>query len=117
MLTAPLIPLVYHRWVFCPKCGKAMDMVNGTFTCVSGEMPLSRNLHERLCEVFVSRTRSARPVPLNWGGGWFCPGCGVPATADREHVRCEKCGEYLDEFLYALIERHPHRAQDGQGWI
>lgn len=117
MLTAPLILLVYHRLVFCPKCGKPMDVVSGTFTCVSGEMPLSRNLHDMLSEVFVSRTRSARAVPLNWGGNWFCSGCGVPATADREHVRCQTCGQYLDEFLHALIERHPHRAPVGKGWI
>jgi ribosomal protein S27AE len=102
--------------MFCPKCGQAMDIVNGTFACVSGEMPLSRNLHAKLSEVFIARTRGARPITLNWGGGWFCPGCGVAATADREHVRCGKCGEYLDEFLHALIELHPHRAPDGNGW-
>ncbi len=117
MLTDALILLVYHRQVFCPKCGKAMDLVNGTFACVTGEMPLSRNLHDKLCEVFVSRTRVARSVPLNWGGRWFCPGCGVPATTDHEHVRCGTCREYLDEFLYALVELHPHRAQDGKGWV
>jgi hypothetical protein len=38
-VTAPLIPLVYHWLVFCPKCGKQMDVVNGTFACVSGAMP------------------------------------------------------------------------------
>jgi len=114
-MTDSLIPLVYHRLVFCPKCGKQMDLVNGTFACVSGEMPLSRNLHDQLSEVFVSRSRSARAMPLNWGGSWFCPGCGVAATTDDEHVRCGRCGEYLDEFLHALVELHPHRAQDGKG--
>jgi rubrerythrin len=94
-----------------------MDIVDGTFACASGEMALSRNLHDRLCEVFVSRSRSARQVPVNWGRGWFCPSCGTPAAADHEHVRCGTCGEYLDEFLHALIELHPHRALDGKGWI
>jgi predicted amidophosphoribosyltransferase len=94
-----------------------MDLVNDTFACVTGEMPLSRDLHDKLCEVFVRRTSRARPVSLNWGGDWFCPGCGTPATADHEHVRCGRCGEHLDEFLRALVELHPHRALDGKGWI
>ena len=115
-MTAFPIRLVYHLGVFCPKCGQAMDIVNGTLTCVSGEMPLSRDLHAKLSEVFVARTRSARPITLNWGGGWFCPGCGVATASDMEHVRCGKCGEYLDEFLHALVELHPHRTPDGKGW-
>jgi hypothetical protein len=94
-----------------------MDLVNGTFACVSGEMPLSLSLHDGLCEVFVRRTRNARPVALNWGGSWLCPGCGVAATTDHGHVQCGRCGEFLDEFLHALVEVHPHRAQDGHGWI
>ena len=94
-----------------------MTIVDGTFMCVPGEMQLSRHLHDSLSEVFVAHTRSARPWELNWGGGWFCPGCAVEATADKRHVRCGKCGEYLDEFLHHLIERHPHRAGDGKGWI
>jgi hypothetical protein len=103
--------------MFCPKCGDAMTLVDGTFTCAEGQMQLSRDLHRRLSEVFVAHTRKARPHALNWGGGWFCPGCGVAAVADKEHVRCPMCGEYLDEFLYALIEQHPHREAGGRGWI
>jgi hypothetical protein len=117
MVTDPLIPLVYHRLVFCPKCGKRMDLVSGTFACVSGKMPLSGDLHDQLCEVFVSRTRGARAMPLNWGGSWFCPGCGGAATTGHEHVLCEKCGEYLEEFLHALVELHRHRVRHGTGWI
>jgi hypothetical protein len=94
-----------------------MSIGDSTFTCVPGEMQLSRHLHDSLSDVFVTHARSARPWALKWGGRWFCPGCGVEATADRQHVRCEKCGEYLDEFLHQLIELHPHRADDGNGWI
>ena len=32
----------------------------------------------------------------------------VPMKTDREHVKCETCGEFLDEFIYALVELHPH---------
>ncbi len=35
-------------------------------------------------------------------------GCGDPMQSDHEHVRCEKCGEYLDEFIHMLVELHPH---------
>jgi hypothetical protein len=94
--------------MFCPKCGQRMQLVDGTFKCVAGDMPLSQRLHDSLSEVFVTRARTGRLRALNWGGSWFCPGCGVPATTGSEHVRCEKCGEYLDEFLYGLVELHPH---------
>ncbi|MBX3217133.1 MAG: hypothetical protein KF850_34195 [Labilithrix sp.] len=103
--------------MFCPKCGKRMDVMNGTFACVSGEMPLSPHLHSNLCELFVSRSRNAHSVPLNWGGSWFCPGRGRAATTGHKHVQCEACGVYLDEFLHALVELHPHRVPDGKGWI
>lgn len=95
--------------MFCPRCGKPMEFADGTFKCVSGDMPLSRHLHDRLSEVFVARTRSARPISLKWGGEWFCPGCGAAAPIDGAHVRCERCRECLDEFLYELVELHPHR--------
>ncbi|MFI5298264.1 MAG: hypothetical protein ACHREM_09220 [Polyangiales bacterium] len=100
--------------MFCPKCGQPMEMVDGTYKCISGDMPLSKVLHDRLSEVFVARSRSARALTINFGGRWFCPGCGSPASTDATHVRCEKCGEYLDEFLYQLIELHPHRDASGR---
>ena len=94
--------------LFCPKCGEPMTLVDGTFECLAGKMPLSRALHTALCEVFVDRSRDARAIAVNWGGDWFCPRCGGRAeTADR-HVRCLACGQYLDEFLYPLVELHPH---------
>jgi predicted amidophosphoribosyltransferase len=102
--------------MFCPKCGKPMDLADGTYRCSPGHMPLSKDLHNRLTEVFVDRSRSARAIKLSWGGGWYCPGCGTPASVNGDHVECDRCGEYLDEFLSALIERHPHRRSDGQGW-
>lgn len=82
-----------------------------TFRCVRGDMQLSRVLHDRLTEVFVSRSRNARPRAASWGGRWCCPACGVVATTDGGHVRCPQCGEHLDEFLHQLVELHPHRAR------
>jgi hypothetical protein len=92
-----------------------MSVVDGTFTCVEGDMPLSKKLHDSLSEVFVDRSRDARRQPLNWGGQWFCPGCGCQATTAVDHVRCGTCGQYLDEFLYQLIEVHPHGGHGGRG--
>ena len=92
-----------------------MSLVDGTFMCIPGDMPLSRRLHDSLAEVFVTRTRSSRPRAQSWGGRWWCPGCGVRAVTGDEHVRCEKCGEYLDELLPQLIELHPHGGNDGEG--
>ena len=93
--------------MFCPKCGDEMDVNDGEVACVSGDMGLSRGMHDGLSEVFIARTRRGRPHAFNWGGRWFCPGCGVLMKTDREHVRCETCGEYLDEFIYQLVELHP----------
>jgi uncharacterized Zn finger protein (UPF0148 family) len=95
--------------VFCPKCGKGMVVKNGEVTCVHGEMGFSRKMHDGLSEVFIARTRRGRPHAFPWGGRWFCPGCGGPMKTGGEHVRCETCGEYLDEFIYQLVEVHPHR--------
>ena len=38
----------------------------------------------------------------------FCPCCGVPMKTSDAHVRCDTCHEYLDEFIYVLVELHPH---------
>ncbi len=86
-----------------------MVVDGGTLKCASGDMQLSPRMHDVLSEVFVARTRRASSRALNWGGQWFCPGCGVPMKTDGEHVRCETCGEYLDEFVHGLVELHPHR--------
>jgi hypothetical protein len=96
--------------VFCPKCGKGMVVRDGEVTCVPGEMGLSRKMHDGLSEVFIAHTRRSRPRAFPWGGRWFCPGCGGPMKTDNEHVRCETCSEYLDEFIHQLVEVHPHRS-------
>jgi hypothetical protein len=95
--------------VFCPWCGEGMVVKNGEVTCVSGDMGLSQKMHDRLAEVFILHARRSPPRAFRWGGRWFCPGCGGPMETDSEHVRCETCGEYLDEFIPGLVELHPHR--------
>lgn len=79
-----------------------------TLKCLSGDMELSRNLHDRLSDVFINHSRRAESKAFRWGGRWFCPGCGTPMKTEDAHVRCETCGEYLDEFIHSLVELHPH---------
>jgi hypothetical protein len=86
-----------------------MVVKNGEVTCVSGDMGLSQKMHDGLYEVFIARTRRGRPRTFRCGGRWFCPGCGGPLKAESEHVRCETCREYLDEFIHQLVELHPHQ--------
>jgi hypothetical protein len=86
-----------------------MVVKDGEVTCLPGDIRLSQKMHDGLSEVFIARTRRGRAHPFPWGGRWFCPGCGGPMKTDSEHVRCETCGEYLDEFIYQLVEVHPHR--------
>jgi uncharacterized Zn finger protein (UPF0148 family) len=93
----------------CPRCGEVLVPSGETLKCTSGEMELSDELRRRLVEVFVSQSRTGKSLPMNWGGAWYCPGCGVPTVADAGHIRCSHCGELLDEFLHVLIELHPHR--------
>jgi len=99
--------------MFCPKCGEPMTLTpshaSATFRCVGGDMQLSRKLHDALCEVFVARTRRANgQTGLASSGPWYCPGCGVPMSTAGASVQYPACAEHLEEFIYALIERHPH---------
>jgi hypothetical protein len=85
--------------------------------CAAGEMGLSKDLEKRLVECYVEETRLPRSLPLNYpvGGKWFCPGCSLEVKESLPgKLQCEHCGKYLSEFIYALIERHPHLDADGK---
>jgi rubrerythrin len=53
----------------------------------------------------VSSTQSRKYRP---GGSWFCPACGVEAEVGPDFVRCPTCTRALNEFLYEIVEYHPH---------
>lgn len=97
--------------MFCPMCGDTLVNVNGELTCVRGGMGLSRDMERRLAECYVARSRRPREAraTFQWGGTWHCPGCGVRAEEREGTVRCPQCGLCMNEFLFLLIERHPHR--------
>jgi len=74
-------------------------------------MYMSKVVESGLREVFIDRSRPAhgkRNPSLLWGGHWFCPACAGALVEGVEGVKCEACGLYLDEFIFALIERHSH---------
>jgi hypothetical protein len=100
--------------VFCPKCSEEMEQINGVWACRRGEMPLSLHMSTAFTDVYVLKTRTSdRRATFKWGGVWYCPGCGVPAEEREGSVKCNRCGRFLDEFLYQLIEHHPHKMKDG----
>jgi hypothetical protein len=97
--------------MYCPKCGDLLEQINGVWTCRRGDMPLSDHLSAALVDRYVLKIRASehRPAPFRWGGVWYCPGCGVQAQERDGLVACHECGESLNEFLYELIELHPHK--------
>ncbi len=88
----------------------------GSLACRRGEMQLSRDLQRRMTECYLTEVRRPSDAPYNHsvGGAWFCPACGVGATeVTRGDLRCPRCSRSLAEFVYALVELHPHRESDG----
>ena len=106
----------------CPKCGDVLEEVGGKLLCVRGEMELSQHLAKSLRECYVDKVRLPKePPPVSEmthkrgvGGGWFCPGCGI-ATEEKTpwNVSYPQCRRGIWEYLYELIEFHPHRREDG----
>jgi hypothetical protein len=101
--------------MFCPKCGDLLEAgSDGLLECRRGEMGLSADMQRRLVEVFQTRVRRGedRVLPYKIGGAWWCPGCGVEAReVTRGNLRCLSCNESFAEFVYRLVEVHPHKGR------
>jgi hypothetical protein len=99
--------------LFCPKCGQAMTLTDShggaTFTCIAGDMQLSRAMHDQLSETFGDDPRSSGATAETTNTRWFCPGCGTPMRDVDGRTRCADCGRSVDKFIYGLVEFHPHR--------
>jgi hypothetical protein len=92
--------------MYCPKCGRVMSVVDGWYTCVVGEMQLSKAMEETLTARFPEQKPRREPAMVGASlFRWFCPGCGVPL--DRE-MKCDLCGETIRDQHYHLVELHPH---------
>lgn len=94
-------------------CGEPLQVVEGRFTCVKGEMVLTEHMEGLLREAFGSASGQTDNAPLKYrvGGSWFCPACGVALAEVGGVLGCPQCGRSLNRFVYHLVERHPH--QDG----
>ena len=82
-------------------------------------MGLSESLEKRLTECYVSRLDAPRErrLSIQVGGQWFCPGCGVPTIEDDGFLRCPRCKLALNEFIFQLVEIHPHKRKgDTSEW-
>jgi hypothetical protein len=110
--------------MYCPKCGDPSEETKGTFTCVRGEMELSKDMATRLYACFVSPPEQPEEFEFTkaqnrWGGRWFCPACAVLMHEETPGaVRCPKCGRNIRKLIYALVRSHPHRGGSGEPpWI
>lgn len=84
---------------------------------------MSRHLESSLRACYVDMIRQPKEPPAlsemkykgGGGGRWFCPGCGV-STEEKIpwNIRRPQCGRSIWEFVYQLIEHHPHRSKDGR---
>lgn len=83
-----------------------LETVDG-MTCQRSGMVMSRRLRDGLSEVFITRVRAGRRSrdDVRLGGNFHCPGCGT-AMHDAE---CPSCGGVLDEFIWQIVELHPHQ--------
>jgi hypothetical protein len=74
-------------------------------------MELSAALEHRLIDTYERRARNPSEAPLGFtvGGQWYCPGCAVPTIeAVPGVVQCPRCERSLSEFIFELVELHPH---------
>jgi hypothetical protein len=97
--------------LYCPKCGDELkSSVHGLY-CEKGEMYLSQFMEKRLLSCFITKIATPREFQLKYrsGANWYCPGCGIPIYEENGYNRCSKCHINLNEFVYRLIELHPHR--------
>ena len=102
--------------MYCPKCGRKMDLLDGTLTCTAGNMPLSRHLQQLLLEAFPDENTPLKdPLVGAQLGRWFCPSCGTLLPKDKV---CSSCGRSLTmNQVYNLVEFHPHLEEDGKGCV
>jgi hypothetical protein len=78
--------------------------------CPRGNMALSEAMANGLAAAFVDRSvvPSDQPFTFRVGGDWYCPGDGTRMNELAGVVRCPSCHIALNQFIYQLVEVHPH---------
>ena len=94
----------------CPKCGSELSESPNGLICLNGRMEITRDLEKRLRECYVLKIRDPREMKFNFsvGGQWFSPECGISTQEEKGIIRCPSCKRSINEFIYSLIEHHPH---------
>lgn len=91
--------------MYCPHCGREMVLTDDVFTCVAGDMPLSRAMHATLTECFSThRPRPAGVEVRSPTGAAVLSECGV--LLGPEMVISAPAGKTRD-LLFPLVERRP----------
>jgi hypothetical protein len=91
--------------MYCPRCGREMSTIDGTFTCIAGRMPFSPRMNEAMSQRFpVARGGETATEIGARIARWYCPGCGVPLNSE---MACPKCHKSIRDKLVELVELHP----------
>lgn len=97
--------------MFCPKCNEKLIHTDLGSHCIKGDMYLSQVLTERLKQCFILKNEKPKDLHFSFevGGSWFCPKDGVEMIENNGYIKCSKCNLTLNEFIYQLVEVHPHK--------
>ena len=73
-------------------------------------MEVVPTLAQQLRECYESESRQPNELRFDFvvGGSCYCPACGVLVLEKDGYVRCPQCARSMNEFIFALIERHFH---------
>jgi rubrerythrin len=73
-------------------------------------MGLSKKLKDALTDVYELGARPPKPNRFDFTSGrWFCPKCAVHLEqAASGKYECPTCNRTIGEFVYELVEFHPH---------
>ncbi len=98
---------------YCPKCGSPVRLTDGVWRC-DGGLEFSINLGKRLAAAYETASRPGRTRDRSPAVGvLFCPAC---ACCLDQNGLCPTCGQSFKEFLFEMIEFHPHPDRAG-GWF
>ena len=100
----------------CPKCGEPMETGGPEYRCLPGDMSLASGVERDLVQGFLDPGIQAPPKPWNlgMGGPWYCPRDGAAMSESDGILACPVCQRSLNEYLYRLVELHPHREWSGR---
>lgn len=105
--------------MFCPRCGDVLTRIeDGRLMCINGQMEVTKALEKKLEECYVLKLRQPREGKFSSriGGQWFCPQCGVLIQEQDGDLRCSSCHQTINEFIFSLVEFHPHFYKEKCGW-